>query len=235
MIGVIDWGIGGFGLIQTLQKHGYFNYIYFSDSGYTPYGKVDEFTLRKRVEQVIEYLTNKGADKIVIACNAAGSVINERDNLYNIVTIGKNIISNYKDQNLTIIGGKRIIDSKQYDLGYNHLLKATQRLSAIVEAGETEKNKSEILKLFNNIQPSDNLFLGCTHYPAIIPVIQDDFPNTNFIDPSIDLAKILLPFISFQKGNAEIFTTGSTNQLIKSTKLAFGLILDQNQVKKINL
>lgn len=235
MIGIIDWGIGGFGLIQELQKNGKFGYVYFSDSGYTPYGKVDEITLQKRVEKVIEFVKSKGADKIIIACNAAGSVIKNNDNLFNIVSVGKEIINTYNNKELTIIGGNRIISSGKYDLGYNHKLKATQRLSAIVEAGETEQNKSEILNILNDLKPSTNLFLGCTHYPALIPIISNEFPETNFIDPSVKLAEKLTPYISFQKGNAEIFTTGSTDQLIKSTKLAFGLTLDKIQVQKIDL
>lgn len=235
MIGIIDWGIGGFGLIKELQKNDDFDYIYFSDSGYTPYGKVDEITLQKRVEKVIQFVKSKGADKIIIACNAAGSVIEETKDIFNIVSIGKEIISRYKNENLTIIGGNRIIDSKQYDLKANHQLKATQRLSAIVEAGEITKNKEEILNILKIVIPGNDIFLGCTHYPALIPSIHAHFPDSNFIDPSRELAIKLTPYLSFQKGNAEIFTTGSTDQLIKSTKLAFGLSLDKNQVKKISL
>lgn len=234
MIGIIDWGVGGFGLVKELKRKHNFNYIYFSDSGYTPYGKVEEKELKQRVEKVINFLKNKGATKIIIACNAAGSVITDHE-VINIVSVGKDIISKYPDENLTIIGGNRIIESKLYDLGLNHNLKATQRLSAIVEAGEIDKSKNEITQIVSNLGQINKLFLGCTHYPALISVISENFPQIKFIDPAVELAQKLEAYLSFQKTNDEIFTTGSKKQLIKSTKLAFDITLDPNQVQKISL
>ena len=234
MIGIIDWGIGGFGLVRALNKYGKFDYIYFSDSGYVPYGKVAEHELKNRVEQVIQFLLKKKVSKIVIACNAAGSVISN-NNIFNIVQTGKEIISKLSNEEITIIGGHRIIDSGHYKLSKKHHLYSTQRLSAIVESGKTEKNKQEVIEIFKTLGPSKKIMLGCTHYPALVPLLQKEFPNIQFIDPAKELANKIKPFISFQKSHAEIFTTGSIKQLINSAKLAFDITLDPNQVQKIHL
>lgn len=48
-IGICDWGIGGLGVYKELRKRGSnADIVYFSDSGYTPYGKVPKDELHER-------------------------------------------------------------------------------------------------------------------------------------------------------------------------------------------
>ncbi len=57
-IAVLDWGIGGFGFWNEWKKHRpEEGMIYFSDSGFAPYGLVSEEQLRERIEKIIVRLS----------------------------------------------------------------------------------------------------------------------------------------------------------------------------------
>lgn len=75
-IGIIDWGIGGLSVYKELRRqHNSDNYVYFSDSGYTPYGKSKKPELIKRLNTIIQFFRNKNISNVIIACNAASTVL----------------------------------------------------------------------------------------------------------------------------------------------------------------
>src|SRR5688572_32066629 len=84
-IGICDYGIGGIGLYKLIREKTTADIIYFSDSGYTPYGKVAKEELENRIETVFEFLRSKGAEKIAVACNAASTVIPQDPNVSGII------------------------------------------------------------------------------------------------------------------------------------------------------
>jgi len=147
-LAVIDWGIGGLGFYREWKKHRPEDgIIYFSDSGYTPYGKLSTESLANRLSSVFQHLVNiHKVTHIMVACNAASSVLEHCKIPKN--TIVEGVISetvNYIEEKLTgkeatIIAGNKIIDSKTYStLLPQHNLRevAAQPLSALVERGDT--------------------------------------------------------------------------------------------------
>ncbi len=146
-LAVIDWGIGGLGFYRTWKKHRPDDgIVYIADSGFTPYGKLDEVEQRERLIQVFKYLRDQHAvTHVMVACNAASSVIDEIPPIDGMQIGGliegtcEYVREHLADKNFTFIGGTRTIESKVYA---NKLtdLKISQRvaqpLSALVERGD---------------------------------------------------------------------------------------------------
>lgn len=71
-IGIFDSGVGGLSVwkevIKILPGH---QFLYFSDNAYSPYGPRPEQEIIERSRVISEFLIQKGAKIIVIACNTA--------------------------------------------------------------------------------------------------------------------------------------------------------------------
>ena len=55
-LAVVDAGIGGLGTYQAIKARSNIPVLYFSDSGYEPYGVVPTPRLRGRLQQIFEFL-----------------------------------------------------------------------------------------------------------------------------------------------------------------------------------
>lgn len=73
-IGVFDSGVGGISVLRVL-KHDMpnENYIFFGDSQNAPYGDKSEDCIKEMCDRNINFLFERGAKAIVIACNTATS------------------------------------------------------------------------------------------------------------------------------------------------------------------
>jgi len=228
-LGILDWGIGGLGLYQSLKAKGELSIVYFSDAGYTPYGKVNRAILRQRVLACIEFLQQQGCTLIAIACNSAGSTIMDLEHP-NIVKSGIELIKTSNFKSIGVIGGIGTVESELYlcDSSKTITQNVAQKMSAHIEAGaqhsETaQKDLRDILKPLNQV---DALLLACTHYPAISDLISNALNNNCYImDPMMHLASNLHKAHQFSEGSDHIFTTGNVNQMKNAAKLAFNVEL----------
>lgn len=77
-IAVFDSGIGGLSVLSELQKHlPHFEYHYYFDNAFFPYGTKSDEMLTKRLEELMPTLVKHGsADLLVIACNTASTLLN---------------------------------------------------------------------------------------------------------------------------------------------------------------
>lgn len=89
-IGFFDSGIGGLTVLsEALKRLPQHEYLYYADTDHAPYGPKPKDEVRQYVFEAIEFLVNKGAEVIVIACNTATSIaINELRAKYTLPIIG---------------------------------------------------------------------------------------------------------------------------------------------------
>ena len=74
-LGIVDWGIGGIGLVRELDRRvPGLPVLYWSDAGATPYGRMRSADLAARLHAVVCELACRGATEAVLACNAASTV-----------------------------------------------------------------------------------------------------------------------------------------------------------------
>ncbi len=203
---VIDWGIGGLdalaGLARVLPRT---ELIYRSDSGFTPYGKVAPERLAERVRRVaLDGLGRvRTGDRLVIACNAASTIIERLDigvPVHGVIVPGAALLAAVAAEgatSLAVLGGERTIASGAHSaylrsLGYELELQAlvAQPLSAHIEAGRLEGAElmADLEPLVHRLRSSrcQAALLACTHYPALTPLLKRLLPGVLWLDPVRD-------------------------------------------------
>ncbi|MGE3799695.1 MAG: glutamate racemase [Candidatus Kapaibacterium sp.] len=248
MLGILDWGIGGLGFYSRLKRERPdAAVIYLSDAGYTPYGKLSHQVLLNRVTLAVEFLMAEGATQVVVACNAASTVLPSvsssiNENVLGIIGSGIEMVKRANLRNVGIVGGERTIRSGEYqrNLAAAGVLargRIAQPLSGMIERGEhrSEKFRQEVDRIVRPLKGSEGLLLACTHYPAALETFQQILPGTQLLDPVNHLLQHILNTYNFQSShqNDTILTTGIVDDMARGALAAFGLQL--SQISKVTL
>lgn len=232
-IGICDYGIGGIGLYKLLRPRTTADIVYFSDSGFTPYGKVPEAELRERMEQVTAWFNAQGVDRIAVACNAASTVIRQSQDVTGIIPHGINIVMQQQPRSVAIVGGARTIESKSYQTIFEKnsidvVQRVAQNLSIRIEAGDVDSPEldEDLAEIFTPISDAEYTLLACTHYPAIAHRIQR-FTYSTLLDPCAEMAEWIFENWEGMNGGSkdEWFTTGDVEQMKFAAHRAFGVEL----------
>jgi glutamate racemase len=243
-LGFVDWGIGGLTVLaEVLKQQPNLQITYFSDAGFTPYGKLSANELNQRLQEVFKWLEAKGCDGVVVACNAASAAILQMRSLentntsplpiYDVITPTLRFLQQSTLQRLGVIGGDATVQSHIYR---DSLLKldvteqSAQPLSALIEEGKLSENDIvPLLKIvFKSFEPKEiqALVLACTHYPAVAAHIYRLHPQWALVDPAVIVGKELLPkLIPAPSPSKMYYSTGSAQQTITSAKKAFGFVI----------
>jgi glutamate racemase len=245
-VAIIDYGIGGLGLYKLIQaEFPKLPLLYFSDSGEIPYGKLPKAKLRARLEKVFRFLEKEGAEKIIVACHSASSVVLDSDK--NVVCLRSqtvNAVTKQKPKSVGIIGGGRTIRSGYYrrelnKAGIRTSQRVAQPLSILVERGEVDTPTVEaaVAKIMKPLNHCQSILLACTHYPVLNDVIMKYVPKgTRLIDPVDELfdsiKKDLLRFANL-KGETEFITTGNSQLMVKAAQNTF--VVNIKNVRKAKL
>ncbi len=217
-LGILDWGIGGFGTLKHIQNFDRKDIVYLSDAGYTPYGRVDKNELRNRVTNCIEFLKTHGADYVFVACNSGGTVTEETGFSGSIIPFGKKLIHPIEEKVL-ILGGDRTVNSRIFGMNECFQYQSGQALSALIEKGEKEQAMDILSPLLKDFDGTIVLH-ACTHYPALSKLIAAEFPELNQLDPAVSAAKFLEQKEINEGGNV-FYTTGNCQLSRISAQLAF--------------
>lgn len=241
-IGICDYGIGGIGLYKLIRAKTTSDIIYFSDSGYTPYGKVSEAELEKRLEQVIKYFNTLGVFNIAVACNSASTVIPKNNNLTGIIEHGINMVLKINPNKIAVVGGVRTIESQSYKMafeknGIQTIQQAAQQLSIKIEAGDIDSVEldEDIKDIFEPIKNSEYILLACTHYPVIAERIKLFTKNATLLDPVEEMSEWIFTNWPKLTGNSTVrwVTTGNIEQMKVASNRSFNVEI--NEIEKISL
>lgn len=244
-IGLFDSGIGGTSIwkeIHNLLPNE--NTIYLADSKNAPYGQKSKEEIIALSIKNTEFLLNKNAKMIVVACNTATTnAIKELREQFDVPFIGiepaiKPAANNSKTQTIGILATKGTLNSELFNKNVERFQETTIieqvgfNLVKLIENGEMYSEEMTLL-LKQYLQPMidaniDYLVLGCSHYPFLIPQIKKILPeNVKIIDSGEAVAKqtqkILKEKIGFNTGSKKtnIFYTNSNPKVLEN-------ILDYN-------
>ncbi|MEO9870090.1 glutamate racemase [Ekhidna sp.] len=245
-IAIMDYGIGGIGLLSMIKRdYPDIPIIYFSDSGEVPYGKLKFNVLKARVDKVVNFLFENGAQHVVAACHSASSVVASNRNLTSIRELTIDSIENSPNKTIAIIGGGRTIKARFYqkhlkEVSKNVRQRIAQQLSIFVEQGEVHSNDVDrtIRKILKPIKDYDRLLLACTHYPALranlTQVMKADCEIIDPIESVYDSIKHIL-LKADNNGNVKdkYFTSGDTELMKEAAYNAFSYTI--KKAKKIEL
>jgi glutamate racemase len=207
-VGIFDSGLGGLTVLQSLVSHlPEESFFYLADSAFCPYGDKPVEAVQERTVLITEFLMERGAKAVVVACNTAtAAAIDLLRGSYSIPFIG--IEPAIKQAALHTLSGKVGVlatrntfqgklfqeTSAKYANDKDVYIQVGEGLVELVE-GDLMNTPESIALINHYIQPMieagvDQIVLGCTHYPFLIPVIRSLVPDNVVIhDPSPAVAK----------------------------------------------
>lgn len=227
-IGLFDSGIGGLTVLRTLiKKYPHNDYIYYGDTLNLPYGSKTKEELFALASKNIEFLINKKADMIIIACGTVSSnCLNELKQqyqlpIYSIVEPTIDYLNNSNYHNIGVIATEATINSHIFKNNLNKTVYEikTPKLVPLIENNDLASIQAVLHEyLKDEIDKIDVLVLGCTHYPIIKDQIKAITNNISIIDMS-DLVKL-----NNNQGNGvvEIYFSKLNDNIIKNTKKILG-------------
>lgn len=226
-IGFFDSGIGGLTVLERAQKLlPKAEYIYYADTDHVPYGTKPKEEILGYVDEAVKYLTDQGADVIVIACNTATSVaiqyIREK---YSIPILGmepavKSAVTKSAHKRVMIIATPLTLREEklknllqEVDGEHRTDLLPLPKLVSFAETGlfdtpEVENYLRESFETYTMEQYS-TLVLGCTHFNYFKDILRKILPDqVKFVD-GIDgtvhhLVNILKENGSVKEGNSSL-------------------------------
>jgi glutamate racemase len=222
-IGICDYGIGGISLYKRLRELSHVDVIYYSDAGYTPYGKVAEEELRAQVQKVIDFLFANGANYVAVACNAASTVLPGDPKVGGMIAHGLQAVRDAGSSSVGIVGGYRTVLSGVYKKpleaeGIFVRQQVAQALSIRIEAGDlsSEGLTADIGTIFTPLADCESVLLACTHYPVISEAIARVVPGLKLLDPMDHMVRHILGVCKPLLGaNRERWITSGDPEIMK--------------------
>jgi glutamate racemase len=209
-VGIFDSGVGGLSVLREIRRQlPHEDLIYVADSKHAPYGNQPAAFIEQRAFAIAEFLLERHAKAIVVACNTATSVavraLRDRWTIP-IVAIEPAI---KPAAALTRSGVVGVLATTQTIASPNVarlvervrdtatvVLQACPGLVEQIERGEftSQATRSLVERYVTPLLATnaDVLVLGCTHYPLIIDVIRRVAgPDVTIIDPAEAVAREL--------------------------------------------
>lgn len=192
-IGMFDSGLGGLTVMQKLvSKLPYEDIIYFGDTARLPYGgKSSETIVRYSIENAT-FLIDKNIKILVVACNTATSqALDKLQQMFALPVVGvidpsaEQAVKVSTHHRIAVLGTKKTIQSGAYQRAIlQHAPKATVFPIAcplfvpLVEEGCIDHPAARLI-VQEYLRPVkgqrvDTILLGCTHYPILKDLIQEE-------------------------------------------------------------
>jgi glutamate racemase len=262
-IGVFDSGVGGLTILSALrQELPYENYIYFGDTANCPYGTRSDAEITDLSIQVCRFLIEQGVKLIVVACNTASqAALNSlRATFTSIRFVG--VVPAVKPAASTTQKGRigiaatnqaakaiylqQLID--EFAGGIQAFAVGCPELVTLVEQGELDGFAVEetVKQALHPIvkEDVDVIVLGCTHFPALRPVIERvTFHKIHIIDSSaavarrthyvLDTEELILPDNSNHEyiGNLEVWCSGDVEVFSNVANKLLGYSIHAHQAR----
>ena len=192
MIGVFDSGVGRLGVLVEIRRLlPSADLLYFADQGRAPYGSRTLEEVAVMSEEVTQWLIDRGARLITIACNTASAAalhrLRERHPGLPFVGMEPAVKPAAVATSTGVIGVVATAATFQGELfasavqrhaaGARVLTSACPAWVDLVEAGEVEGTvpRLEVGRCLSGIIAggADTLVLGCTHFSFLVPVIEE--------------------------------------------------------------
>lgn len=208
-IGVFDSGVGGLSVLRAMRElMPEEPVIYFGDQGHVPYGPRPQGQVRDFSEAITRFLLEHGAKLIVVACNTASAAALHylRDRFPHVSFVGMEPAvkpaAEYTRSGLvgvlatpaTFQGALYASVLERFANGVQVLQHTCPGLVYQIEKGNLDGKETRAI-LEEALHPMldrgiDTVVLGCTHYPFVIPLIEQIAGDSvRVIDPAPAVAK----------------------------------------------
>jgi glutamate racemase len=208
-IGIFDSGIGGLTVLRSVhQLLPDQPLLYVADQAHVPYGPRRLEDVRQFSEAITRYLLSQGARMVVVACNTASAAALKylRSTFPEVPFVGmepavKPAAEHTKSGVVGVLATPATFQGELYASVVERFAQGVMLLQhtcpGLVSQIETgELGSAEIHRILEEaLQPMlaqgiDTVVLGCTHYPFVIPTIQEIVgPEVRVIDPAPAVAR----------------------------------------------
>ena len=245
-LGICDWGIGGLGLYDLLKRsRPDISTVYIGDQGSTPYSLMSRPELADRVHQVLLTFRELGVTRVVFACDAASTSLDEVSvagvSATGVIDPTLRAMKSRRYKEVGVIGGRRTILSGAYGRALRKqrfcvLQRVSLDLSTQIEKGiSNDLHTREIIEsVLEPLAKVDGLVLACTHYRLVSSTIQEILPGAELIDPVEATVAELIPSIPASEGELKddvFLTTGDPQAMQRRAKETFGLDLNVEAIR----
>jgi glutamate racemase len=258
-VGVFDSGVGGLSVLRAIrQRLTYEDLIYLADQAHVPYGSRSLEEVRGYSEKITQYLLSRGAKVIVVACNTASAAALQylRGRFPEVPFVGmepavKPAAESTQSGVVGVLATPATFQGELYASVVERfandvtvLQHTCPGLVSQIEMGNLETVDTRAIleeALFPMIdQGIDTVVLGCTHYPFVIPMIQEIVGKaTRVIDPAPAIARQVervldmhaLRDVSASKGHIAYLTTGNPDRMQSFVKEMSGETVLVKQVQ----
>ncbi|MBN1305540.1 MAG: glutamate racemase [Anaerolineales bacterium] len=240
-VGIFDSGVGGLSVLRAIRSLlPNEAVVYLADQLHVPYGQRPLEEVRSFSEEITRFLLGQGAKLIVVACNAASAAALHwlRDRYPQAPFVGmepavKPAAETTSTGVVGVLATPATFQGELYTLAVERFANGVEVLQDTcpglvqqIERGAMDSLETRAI-LRQALRPMleknvDTIVLGCTHYPFVIPHIQEIVGGSvRVIDPALAIAKQvkrLLEMHSLQAsnvfvGDVHFYTSGSTDEL----------------------
>ncbi len=249
-LGVFDSGVGGLSVLKAIRAQMPSRpVLYFADQGHVPYGSRPVEEVRAFSEEITRFLLGLGARVIVVACNTASAAALQylRQVFPETPFVGMEpAVKPAAESTQTGVVGVLATPAtfqgalyasvvERFASGVTLLQDTCPGLVGQIERGEPDSPATRAI-LEKALRPMlergiDTVVLGCTHYPFVIPLIQEIVgPDVRVIDPAPAVARQTARLLAglgvrvadSRRGAVEFFTSGLTGDFSKRLPLFLG-------------
>lgn len=268
-IGVFDSGYGGLTILQQIRKTlPQYDYIYLGDNARTPYGTRSFEVVYEFTRQAVTKLFEMGCHLVILACNTASAKalrsiqtndLPQLDSSRRVLGVIRPTVERIgemtRSRHIGVVATAGTIKSESYPLEIRKLFpditvtgEACPMWVPLVENNEATGDGADffIRKNLNSLLGKDPqidaIILGCTHYPLLLPKINQYVPQGVQIITQGEFVAVSLqdylkrhPEIAdkcTQNGVTHFYTTEAEEKFSGSAKL---FLNEEIEVKRISL
>lgn len=255
MTGVYDSGVGGLSvwkeLVAQMPEQ---DYVYVADSAHCPYGDKSVDYILERASSVVRFLTEQGAEAVVVACNTAtAAAISYLRSHFSIPFVGMEpaVKPAALASRTGVVGVLATANTFKGTLYRDTVMRYASDIrivevvgKGLVEAVERGEVPEELIRRYvgqMKEEGADVIVLGCTHFPFLEEAIaRAAGPSVRIINPAPAVARQTrrveesLPHGLSGTGRREFYSTGST-AVLRRTAMMLDPSLTPDHFHRINI
>lgn len=245
-LGIFDSGIGGLSVLREIRERlpGE-DLIYIADQAHVPYGPRSMTEVKLFSRGIVRYLLDQDVKLVVVACNtaSAAALVDLRRDFPGVPFVGMEpAVKPAAEKTVSGVVGVLATPAtfqgelyhrtvERFASGMTVLQHTLPGLVAQIEQGEitTPKTRAVLETALRSMveQGVDKIVLGCTHYPFVIPLIQEIVgEEVQVIDPSPAVARQTARLLterqllssSADRGQVRFLTTGDEEDFGKTVQ-----------------
>ena len=256
-IGIFDSGVGGLSVLRAIREQmPEESVIYFGDQGHIPYGPRPMQQIRDFSEAITRFLLGQEAKIIVVACNTASAAALKylRETFPDAQFVGmepavKPAAEHTHSGKVGVLATPATFQGALYasvverfangvELFQNTCPGLVQEIEQGDLSGERTRSILEDALLPMLEKDIDTVVLGCTHYPFVIPLIQEIVGDgVRVIDPAPAVARQTARVLEAKgirnlaraKGDLTFYTSGHPDVL---NSLLPTLLRESGEIRK---